>query len=153
MRFVREQVVAPGVGRLRSGSGGVDVKAYLERIAKYIPAEVVAAYISASGAAPLARAPGFLVTLIFVVCLVCTPLYVTRFTTTKKESVVNSTMALLAFVVWAYATGVGLFQYLGWYDAPTASVLLALFTLASGAVVPVSKRAVPKPTINSEIPA
>lgn len=147
MRIVRERVVPAGAGRLRSGEPTADIKAYFDRVAKYIPAEVVAAYISANGVASLAPSPGTLFTLIFAACVICTPLYITRFTNTRKEAWTNSVMAVLAFMVWAYATGGGLVMYLGWYDAPTASVILVLFTLVSGAVVPVAKQEPPKPQI------
>jgi len=148
MRIVKEKVIQPGTGHLRSGnSAATDVKEYFDRVAKYVPAEVVAAYISANGAATLARNPGILFILIFVACLVCTPVYITRFTNTPKEAWINSVMAIAAFIVWAYATGAGLFYYAGWYDAPTASVILALFTLVSGAVQPVKKQEPQKPTI------
>ena len=142
MRFVEERVVTAGAGRLRSGDAGSDTKEYLERVAKYVPAEIIAAYISASGAATAAQNARALLILIFVICVICTPLYVTRFTNTKKESWTNSIMAVLAFVVWAYATGGSLFTHLGWYDAPTASVVLVLFSLMSGAVT-IDRRAEP----------
>jgi len=148
MRIVEERVIPAGTGRLRSGNGAAtDVKEYFDKVAKYVPAEVVAAYISATGAATLALNPSILFILIFIACLVCTPVYITRFTNTSKEAWINSVMAVAAFVVWAYATGGGLFNYLGWYDAATASVTLVLFTLLSGAVQPVTKQQPPKPTI------
>lgn len=149
MRFVSERVMDAGTRRFRSGETSSDIKDYFERIAKYVPAEIVAAYISANGVAILARTPGVLLVIIFAVCVICTPLYVTRFTTTKNESMVNSLMAVVAFVVWAYATGGGLFKYLDWYDGPTASVVLVLFTLASGAVMPVAKHNPPPSTLST----
>lgn len=152
MRIVRERIVPAGAGRLRSGEAGTDIKEYLDRVAKYIPAEVVAAYISANGVATLARNRGLLFTVIFGACLACTPLYITRFTTTRKEAWTNSLMATAAFVVWAYATGEGLATFLGWYDAPTASVILVLFTLVSGAVVPVAKQQPTKPRLIADRP-
>jgi len=150
MRIVKERVVPAGVGRLRSGEPAKDIKEYFDRVAKYIPGEVVAAYISANGIAALSRNPGTLFTLIFAACVVCTPFYITRFTSTRKEAWTNSVMAVAAFIVWAYATGGGLVRYLGWYDAPTASVILVLFTLVSGAVVPVAKQQPPKAQISSD---
>jgi hypothetical protein len=147
MRIVREKVIPAGTGRLRSGESATDIKEYLDRVAKYVPAEVVAAYISANGVATQARAQGILFSLIFAACLICTPIYITRFTNTRREAWINSLMGVTAFIVWAYATGGGLIKYLDWYDAPTASVILVLFTLISGAVVPVVKQQPPKPTI------
>ncbi len=148
MRIVEERVFLAGTGRLRSGDGlATDVKEYFDRVAKYVPAEIVAIYISANSAATLARNPDILFILIFIACFVCTPFYITRFTNTKKEAWTNSVMGVVAFVVWAYATGVGIFKYLDWYDAPTASVIMLLFTLFSGLVLPITKQQPPKPTI------
>lgn len=144
MRIVRERVVQAGAGRLRSGEPKTDITEYFDRVAKYVPAEVIAAYISANGLASVARSPGTLFVLIFGICVICTPLYITRFTNTRKEAWTNSVMAVAAFIVWAYATGGGLVTYFGWYDAPTASVILVLFTLISGAVVPIAKQEPPK---------
>jgi hypothetical protein len=147
MRIVKERVVPAGAGRLRRGEPATDIKEYLERVSRYIPAEIVAAYISANGVATLAQKPGPLFGLIFATCLVCTPLYITRFTSTRNEAWTNGVMAMAAFIVWAYATGGGLVTHLGWYNAPTASVILILFTLVSGAIQPVAKQQPPKPQI------
>ncbi len=152
MRIVQERIVPAGTGRFRSGEPGTNIKEYFDRVAKYVPAEFVAAYISANGVAALALKPGSLFILIFVACVVCTPLYITQFTTTRKEAWINGLMAVAAFIVWAYATGGGLVKYLGWYDAPTASVILVLFTLVSGVVVPVTKQKPAKPEIISNPP-
>ncbi len=71
MRIVEERVVPAGAGRLRSGEGSAtDVKKYFDRVAKYVPAEVVAAYISANGVATVANNPRALFILIFAACLI-----------------------------------------------------------------------------------
>ena len=148
MRIVEERVIQAGAGRLRSGNGSAtNLKEYADRVAKYVPAEIVAAYISANGAATGASNPRVLFILIFVACVICTPFYITRFTKTRKEAWTNGAMATVAFIVWAYATGGGLIAYLHLYDAATASVILVIFTLASGAVVPITKQQQPKPAI------
>lgn len=42
-RVVEEKTIAAGTGRFRSGSGAAhDVKDILERVAKYVPAEIIA---------------------------------------------------------------------------------------------------------------
>lgn len=151
MRIVQERLILAGAGRLRSGETASGTKAYFDRVAKYVPAEVISAYISANGVATLSKHTEIIFYLIFFVCLIFTPIYITRFATTKKESWTNGIMASIAFVVWAYATGGGLVKHIGWYDAPTASVILVLFTLASGAIEPVKKQEPPKPEI-MEIP-
>lgn len=147
MRIVNEKLLLEGQGKLRSGDSSIETKEYLDRVAKYIPTEVVVAYISANGLAESASKPEIIFPLIFVACFVCTPIYITRFTTTSKEAWTNGIMALFAFVIWAYATGGGLFKYWGCYDAPTASVLLIIFTLASGLIQPTTKQPPSKPEI------
>jgi hypothetical protein len=145
MRIVEEKVIQAGAGRFRSGEGhGTDVKQYLERVAKYVPAEVVAAYIFANGLATSSPWPGVLFILIFIICALCTPFYITRFTKTDKEAWTNGIVAFCAFIVWAYAIGGGFFPYFKLYNAPTASVILIIFTLISGIFVPASKPQPPK---------
>src|SRR5258708_27170892 len=77
-RIVEEQAIPAGAGRFRSGSGaGQDVKNVLERVAKNVPAEIIAGYVMASGFAENAKhgkAP--LLGIIFGVCLICTPIYI-----------------------------------------------------------------------------
>jgi hypothetical protein len=148
MRTVRERLVPAGAGRLRSGEGAAtDAKDYFDRVAKYVPTEIVAAYISANGAASLSRHEHVLVYVIFGLCLILTPLYITRFTTTPTEAWTNGGMATAAFVVWAYATGGGLFDSLDWYDAGTAAVVLVFFTLLSGLAIPIKEKPAAKPQI------
>jgi uncharacterized membrane protein len=147
MRIVKERIVPAGVGRLRAGEPGTNLKEYFDRVAKYIPAEVVAAYISANGVAVLSRFSGILFIVIFAVCLIATPIYITRFAETKKEKWINGSMSFIAFIVWAYATGIGLVKHLNWYDAPTASVILILFTVISGFAVPVTRQQPPQPQL------
>src|SRR5687767_8341792 len=134
MRIVEEKVISTGAGRFRSGTEASSAQEYFDRVAKYVPSEVVAAYIAANGVAAAGKRPSALFIAIFVACLVATPLYITRFARTPKEVWTNGAMATAAFIIWAYATGGGLFQNLGWYDAPTGSVILILFTLASGLI-------------------
>jgi len=132
-RIVEAKVITKGAGKLTAG----EPKEYLERIAKYIPAEIVAAYLAANGfaeSAPDSRKLA-LFALIFLVCLACTPWYITRFGETRKAKIVNALVASAAFVVWSYALG-GVFKQLGWHEPTTASVILILFSLISGRIQP-----------------
>lgn len=103
---------------------------YRERLLKYIPAEVVALYLSLTtmlqadttnvhsaiyGWIALAFAAGV------------TPLYLWRIqNVTKAQQLLLSTISL---VVWAFALG-GPFKSLDWYDASLASLVLACSTFA-----------------------
>jgi hypothetical protein len=136
-RIVEEQTVPAGAGRFRSGSGtGQDVKDVLERVAKYVPAEIIAGYVMASGFAENAQRGKIpLLGIIFGVCVICTPIYILQWAKTRKERIANGIISTLAFIAWSYAYG-GFFREIGIYDAAYASVGLILVTIISGAVVP-----------------
>jgi hypothetical protein len=51
MRIVQERIVPAGVGRLRSGEPGAEIRKDFERIGLYVPAKVIAAFISVNALA------------------------------------------------------------------------------------------------------
>lgn len=85
---------------------------------------MVATYITENGFASMSSRPGILYSIVSGVCLVFTPVYITRFTRTGKEAWTNGIMSIFAFLSRAYAFGCGLVAHLGWYDPPAASVVL-----------------------------
>jgi hypothetical protein len=154
-RIVEERRVFKSTGTVRSGSdadGGL--KNALERIAKYVPAEVIAAYVMASGFAEMAkRGKIALLAIIFCVCLACTPIYILQWTKKRSERIANGIVSTLAFLAWSYAYG-GLFREIGIYDSAYASVGVILVTLISGAVVPKMITEPPKADIvPTDVPA
>jgi hypothetical protein len=116
---------------------------YLERVAKYVPAEVIAAYVVIVGLTGHVGLSGrFAASLtVFLCCLVLTPAYLWRMGHPGETKVVHMLVSSIAFAIWAYAVGGagGIFGPDGWnvYDASWASIALTLFTLASGLVEPV----------------
>lgn len=112
---------------------------YFGRLVKFIPAEVVALYVSAGGVVP----KGHLHEIdylwgIFVACVVITPLYmwvVARDEVTKKPIWKNITGATIAFPVWAFALG-GPFAHLSWYEPFQGSLLLMFVTVGLGFLTP-----------------
>lgn len=140
MRIVQEVEVPTGAGHFMGGKASRPSKSatkeYLERVAKYVPAEVVAAYLAGNGIAADSSQAKWLLPTIFAACAIATPFYITSFCRTRMERLVNSCMATIAFFVWAYATGGGLFKYLELYNGPAASVALIIFSLLSGIVEP-----------------
>lgn len=139
MRIVQEVEILAGAGQFRGGKPtkpSEATKAYLERVAKYVPGEIVAAYLTANGVAADSSQATWLLPTIFGICTVVTPFYITTFCRTRLERVVNSCMATIAFVVWAYATGGGMFKFLDLYSGPVASVGLIVFSLISGVIEP-----------------
>jgi hypothetical protein len=144
MRFVEERRVQAGVGAAAAGAGGAD-QGYLERVVKYVPAEVIAAYLALNGFVAAAKGYETVYWIVFLVCLVCVPLYVWRTTRTPKERLFNGVLATIAFLVWAYATGGGLPGYLDIHYPLYGSVALVLFTLVSGLFEPTTNVPAPVP--------
>jgi|SRR6267378_8652686 len=119
---------------LASGSKPDD---YFSRLLKYIPAEVVALYVSAEGVVPAGH-PKRLMYLwaIFVFCSIATPVYMfftARDETTKKPIWIQTLIATIAFPVWAYALG-GPFTTLSWFEPFVGSLLLMAVTFTLGLV-------------------
>ncbi len=106
---------------------------YKALLLKYIPTDVVAAWVFLDGI--LRGDPGLNAHLhwaVFLIVLVLTPLWTWYSAVEQRHPLpihrlVTSTMA---FAVWVFALG-GPFERLSWYTTTLASVLLALYTLAA----------------------
>jgi hypothetical protein len=118
-----------------SPDGGDD---YAARVAKYIPGEVLAAYVSIggiiSGLDPTRPRP-LLAWVLFGLCVVLTPVYLAKRAEAKQPKRMHLALSTLAFVVWAYAVG-GPFTGEPWHDPAIGSIALGIFTLVSGAFAP-----------------
>ncbi|WP_448956226.1 hypothetical protein [Labrys neptuniae] len=133
---------------------------YLQRVAKYIPAEIIAFCIFANGILKQAMTSagkdealmaGFRVQsiglAIFLLAWILTPVYLWRLRQPGDGWKTNAALAFALFPVWNYATeGVGLTAYLK-FDGNFASILLGTATLISGLVQP------PQPTAGEDAPA
>lgn len=121
---------------------------YLDRVAKYVPAEVVGFYLfvnnvidQAVKSAPAGTAPtmatlpiGWIAWGTFLAGLAATPLYI-AFVKEKGDAwITNTFVSTLAFPIWAYAMNGVVFG--ATRDGNFASILLATFTLASGLITP-----------------
>jgi hypothetical protein len=88
-----------------AAAGEDPVKAYLERVAKYVPSEIVAGYITVvgmiAGAPERTRLP--LAIGVFALCFVLTPIYLNLFAKPNQPRAVQLTVGSIAFIVWAYA--------------------------------------------------
>lgn len=123
--------------RLTGGPSSAD--AYAQRVAKYIPGEIIAAYLSVNGIlmsvkpedeARLPVAWGF-----FILCVVLTPIYFWVLSKANQPKRLHLFMSTIAFVIWAYAMG-GVFDIAGYHKPWIGSVLLIAFTLISGLIAP-----------------
>lgn len=117
---------------------------YLVKVVKYIPAEIVAAYTAArallledvNSASKVLLPYGekddyFLYTLIFVGCLLLTPLY--KYFTLRDNNLpiplYQIVISFLAFAIWVFAFGDFFEITYNWYSHKLASLTLIFFTL------------------------
>ena len=128
---------------MRGIRGGATVLAagqpddYFSRLLKYIPAEVVALYVSAGGVVPTDHPKRVTyLWVIFVFCAIATPVYMfvtARDEVTKKPIWKQIILATIAFPVWAYALG-GPFATSPSYESFVGSLLLMGVTFLFGLV-------------------
>jgi hypothetical protein len=119
---------------------------YLERIGKYVPAEVVAFSIfinaildqSLKAGGKAATMAGFPITSIAMIALIAgmvvTPIYIWYVREDGDAWFTNAVMSTLAFPFWAYALGAVAFT--DYRDGNLAAILLASFTVVSGLITP-----------------
>ena len=144
-----EDVLPGGLGH--SGQEPAPADTYVERIAKYIPGEVLAFFIvinailnqavtSGGRGALMAGVPVMTVAQgVLVVCTVLTPLFVWYVREKGDAWVVNAFVSTLAFPFWAYALGATAFS--PYWDGNLAAILLATFTVVSGLIAPRARKA------------
>ena len=105
---------------------------YFEKLVKYIPADILAAYVAITGITASNDPPLWLTWGVFGVLLALTPLYVCYVKTAPKGFVSSKTFhwvtACLAFSAWVFALG-GPFATFVWYKPYLGSVVLILTTL------------------------
>jgi hypothetical protein len=119
---------------------------YLERIAKYVPGEVLAFFVfinvileqavkTGGQAAAMAGVPVSTVALgALLVGLVLTPLFVWYVREEDDAWITNACVSTVAFPFWAYALGAVAFN--DYWDGNLAAIMLATFTVVSGLVSP-----------------
>jgi len=114
---------------------------YLERVAKYVPGEVLAFFIlaqvvhSSGKGALMAGIPVMIVAQVaFFVCLILVPLFVWYVREKGDAWVINAIVSTVAFPFWAYALGATAFA--DHWDGNLAAITLVTFTVASGLISP-----------------
>lgn len=140
-RFVE---VKPKGARAQSDKGTKDVvRDYAERVAKYVPAEVIAAYLAitnitegTSTANSGGRAAGLAFALAFGVII--TPAYLWRLAKPKEPWVFQSAVSIIAFIVWSYSMK-GAWDEWDIYYSGAAGIGLVVFSVVSGLLVPKEK--------------
>ncbi len=107
---------------------------YSDRLIKYIPAEVVALYLTLDAlirSAP--EVPSYIYWGVLIFCFIGTYLYLWRIQKVKKQLQLHISGG--AFLVWVFAMG-GPFAHLGWYNPLYAGLLLPMFTFLVALVEP-----------------
>jgi len=126
---------------------------YVERVAKYVPGEVLAFFIVVNAilnqavqtggkGAMMAGIPVMTVAQgVLIVSMVLVPLFVWYVREKGDAWVVNALVSTLAFPFWAYALGATAF--VEHWDGNLAAIMLATFTIVSGLISPRVRK--PKP--------
>ncbi len=140
--------LGPGIGGTERPAAAPDN--YLERIAKYVPGEVLAFFIfinvileqAVRTGGKTAMMAGLPVTTVaqgaLVVGLVLTPVFVWYVREDGDAWLTNTFVSTLAFPFWAYALGAVAFE--DHWDGNLAAILLATFTVISGLISPRASR-------------
>lgn len=141
-----EDMLPPGLSAESAAQNAPVADNYLERIAKYVPGEVLAFFIfinvileqaqkTGGKSAVMAGVP---VTTVaqgaLLVGLVLTPLFVWYVREEGDAWLTNAFVSTLAFPFWAYALGAVAFNE--YWDGNLAAILLATFTVVSGLISP-----------------
>ena len=119
-----------------------DADNYMSRLLKYIPSEIVMAYVAIDGVLSTCYNPDvwadrqMLSMLLWIVtgCLtVLTPLWLLRVMRVERFS--QLLVATISVPIWLFALG-GPFIYLDWYEPAFGSIVLVFYTL----IVPIITR-------------
>jgi hypothetical protein len=140
-RLVEPRKRSLSLASASSGNGGSDtLRDYGERVAKYVPAEILAFYtaaVSLIGTADEAASKRlWLFGTVGLFFLIATPLWLGRFTDNRHVKHTNQVMGVFAFTIWAYAFPLGWFKDKDYYDPIIAGLLLIIFSVVSAFVTP-----------------
>jgi len=125
---------------LQSGSTAPKVDTYFDRVLKYIPADINAAWVTAVGLINSAEGEPkpLLLWVAFAVGVLLTALWTWRQTSEphKPPAFVQIAVATGAFVVWVIALGGPFATIDGFNYALVGSLLLIAYTLGVGIIIP-----------------
>jgi hypothetical protein len=128
---------------------GSPIADYLERVAKYVPVEILGALLAIRGVLPAHGTPGALPApaevVLFVILVVLTPIYLVRIGGSAPQKVRQVTIATVSFVIWSYTIG-GPFFWDSVADLShhqivypgLAGALVVIWSLAAGLFQPIA---------------
>jgi hypothetical protein len=122
--------------KLERADSDSEVKSFLEKVAKLVPSEVIAGYITLVGFISASRNASIKVPLYgiaFILCLMLTPIYLNSQAEPNKPKRTHLVLSTLAFIIWAYATS-GQQIIPSIYDPAVGSCALVAFSLVSGVI-------------------
>jgi len=163
----RRPLEVVGEGTVHAARAGVEIKeqlgdSYLDRTAKYVPAEVLAFFLFVNNILQEAMKSGgdkpalmagffpvpFIAWLALIIGTVLAPVYIWYMHEKEDAWKTHATVSCIAFPIWAYA--IGGVAFAGHLDGNFASILLATFTAISGLVRPSALRDVPIAGTNAD---
>jgi len=126
------------IGHDLQSAGGAGVDSYTGRVVKYVPADIVAAWLALSALLAGGEEPRTgLLWWCFGAMAAATPLWIIRTTRVagRGPAVTQAAVSTLAFGVWVFATGAPFNAY-AFYEPNLGGVALILFTILAGLVQP-----------------
>jgi hypothetical protein len=126
------------VTEAQAAAGGKSLDGYLDRVIKYVPADIVAAWLFLDGLLKSGDDPREgLLWIVFAALIPITAVWTYRRTAEPNlpPAWTQTAIATVSFVIWVFAIG-GPFATTGWYDSIYGAVVIVLYTLAIGAVTP-----------------
>jgi hypothetical protein len=127
----------PSTSPQKTAAESPAVDDYINKLLKYIPAEIVAGFVTVDGIIrSVTQAPIFIYWIVFAIFLILTPVYTGRISTVAglPTAWTQIIVATVGFLVWVFALG-GPFSYFGWYLPAYGSILLVVFTLVIPALL------------------
>jgi len=139
----RRVVSIPSAVQFQAAGGPAPaLDTYISRLVKYIPAEIVAAYLLVRGFIP-PDAPRWIWWIVFAGLMGLTVWYTLDATRRPglPPAYTQSVIAVLAFAVWTFAIGGPYFEVASWYRQYhyLPGIILVLFTLAVARIPPLEK--------------
>ena len=118
-----------------AGPGAPSIDTYFDKVVKYIPADIVAAWVAVTGLIKSAGGvnPATVLWICFIVGAVLTAAWTWKQTQSPGQSaaIKQIIISTIAFSVWVFALGAP-FDALAWYQPLYASLLLIGYTLVVG---------------------